>query len=93
MSLPLAIATYVISWWLVFFVILPTGIKTQGESGEIIRGTPGSAPINHRLQVKLLVTTLISGILFAAFYYSMENNVIDLDSIPFLPRFEPAAGQ
>jgi len=90
MTLALSIATYVICWWLIFFVILPLGIKTQEEAGDIKPGTPGSAPVNHRLPMKLLVTTLISGLFFASFYYAMQNNMISLEGIPFLPRFESA---
>jgi len=90
-SLPLAIASYVIIWWVVFFALLPIGISTQGEAGDVVEGTPSSAPARHRLPLKLLATTLISGALFAGFYHVMTQGLLALDDIPFLPRFEPLA--
>ena len=44
MSLSFAIAIYVVIWWTVLFAILPIGVRTQGEDGAVVPGTPESAP-------------------------------------------------
>ena len=60
MSLSLAIAIYVVIWWTVLFAVLPIGVRTQGEDGAVVPGTPESAPSAPRLLRVVLLTTLIS---------------------------------
>ena len=65
MSVPFAIAIYVVIWWTVLFAILPIGVRTQGEDGAIVPGTPASAPTRPRLMRVVLLTTLVSCLVFA----------------------------
>ena len=44
MSVTFAIAIYVLMWWVVLFAVLPLGVRTQGEDGSVVPGTPESAP-------------------------------------------------
>ena len=44
MSVTFAIAIYVVIWWTVLFAVLPIGVRTQGEDGAVVPGTPESAP-------------------------------------------------
>ncbi len=39
MSLTFGLALYFIIWWTVLFAVLPFGVRTQGEAGEIVPGT------------------------------------------------------
>ena len=84
-----AIAVYFIIWWLVLFIVLPVGIQTQEEEGDIAPGTTASAPAKAQIIVKFAVTTLLSGLIFASLYAAWEFELFSLDSIPFLPEFEP----
>ena len=92
MNSVLGVAIYVIFWWLVFFMVLPVGVRTQEETGQIEPGTPPSAPARPHLLRKAVATTLISGILFSGFYAIVTYELITLDDIPFLPRFETHGG-
>ena len=65
MSVSFAIAIYVVIWWTVLFAILPIGVRTQGEDGAIVPGTPESAPTRPRLVRVVLLTTLVSALVFA----------------------------
>ena len=47
MSLTLGIAIYVLLWWVVLFAVLPLGVRTQGEDGVTVPGTPESAPTDR----------------------------------------------
>lgn len=91
MSLPFALAIYFIVWWLVLFVTLPLGVRTQDEEGDVEPGTPLSAPVAPRLLPKMLLTTVIASVLFAFIYAVIVHKVIKLEEIPFLPRFETHA--
>lgn len=88
MSLSLSLATYFIVWWLTLFMVLPFGIKTQEEEGEVVPGSAESAPAMPNLLKKGLITSLIAGVIFAGIYSVYTYNLISLDDIPFLPKFE-----
>jgi predicted secreted protein len=81
MSVSLAIAVYVVIWWIVLFAILPIGVRTQGEDGTIVPGTPESAPTRPRLVRIVLLTTLVSGIVFAGLWAAIRYNLFSLESL------------
>jgi predicted secreted protein len=88
MTLSFAIAIYVLIWWVVLFAMLPIGVRTQAEEGEVSPGTAESAPHQPRLLPKMLATTVVASLVFAAVYVIIVHRVITLDQIPFLPRYE-----
>ena len=88
MSLSFAIAIYAIIWWIVLFAMLPIGVRTQEEEGDIAPGTAESAPHAPRLLAKMLATTVVASLIFAAVYVIIAHRLITLDDIPFLPRYE-----
>ena len=88
MTLAFAISIYVIIWWTVLFAMLPIGVRTQAEEGDVAPGTPESAPHMPRLLPKMVATTVVSSVIFAAVYVIIVHHVITLDEIPFLPRYD-----
>jgi predicted secreted protein len=78
MSLSLGIAIYVVIWWTVLFAVLPIGVRTQGEDGAVVPGTPESAPSAPRLVRVVLLTTLISALLFAGCWAAVRYGLVDL---------------
>jgi predicted secreted protein len=68
MSATLAIAIYIVIWWTVLFAVLPIGVRTQGEEGSVVPGTPASAPAAPRLLRVVLVTTVVSAVVFAVLW-------------------------
>lgn len=91
MNLVFGIAIYFICWWIVLFAILPFGIRTQEEAGDVSPGTAESAPMAPKLLQKIVATTCVTTLVFGLIYWLLEGGVISLDDIPFLPRFEDAA--
>ena len=88
MTLSFAIAIYILIWWVVLFAMLPIGVRTQAEEGEVSPGTAESAPDRPRLLPKMVATTVVASLVFAAVYVIIVHRVITLDQIPFLPRYE-----
>jgi predicted secreted protein len=78
MSVALALAIYVVIWWTVLFAVLPIGVRTQGEDGVIVPGTPASAPTAPRLVRVVLLTTLIATLLFAGLWGAVRYGVLQL---------------
>ena len=58
MSVISAIVMFWVIWFLALLVALPIGLETQGEAGEVVPGTPASAPASFSLRRKLLWVTL-----------------------------------
>jgi predicted secreted protein len=81
MSLSFAIAIYLIIWWTVLFAVLPIGVRTQGEDGAVVPGTPESAPSAPRLLRVVLTTTVVSALLFAGLWAAVRYGLVDLDAI------------
>ena len=72
MTSPMAIAIYFTIWWIVLFVILPWGVRSQEEEGDIVAGTDPGAPVAPRLLIKAAATTILAAILFAGLWVFME---------------------
>lgn len=81
MSIVTALAIYFIIWWLVLFAVLPFGIRSQQERGEVTPGSDPGAPAIPRLARKLLWTTIVAGILFALSYVVYAYRLIALDDL------------
>lgn len=92
MSLVFAIAIYFVVWWIVLFAILPFGVTTQEEAGEVVPGTAESAPAAPNLKPKLIATTIVATVIFAIIYWLVAGGSVTLDDFPFLPRFEKVSG-
>jgi len=75
------LAIYFIVWWLVFFTVLPFGIRSQEEPAEIALGTDPGAPKVHGLKTKLLWTTAVSTIVFATFYWAFVTKVVAFEDV------------
>jgi predicted secreted protein len=88
-TLAYAIALYLVIWWIVLFAMLPIGVRTSEEAGE--KTSPGnaeSAPHLPNLLPKMVATTVVASIVFAALYAIIVHHLITLDDIPFFPRYD-----
>lgn len=55
-------ALFFIIWWTLLFAVLPFGIRSQAETGEVVRGTEPGAPTAPALREKAIWTTLVAAI-------------------------------
>jgi predicted secreted protein len=68
MSPLLCAALFFIIWWMCLFAILPIGVKSQFEAGDVVPGSEGAAPVRPMLLMKAGLTTLVAVIVFAIVY-------------------------
>lgn len=66
----LGVAVYVVLWWLVLFVVLPWGVKSQSEGADIALGSDPGAPIRPMVLRKLAATTVIAAAIFGLLYWA-----------------------
>ncbi|MEM9763035.1 MAG: DUF1467 family protein [Pseudomonadota bacterium] len=86
MSVTSAIVFFAVVWALVFYMVNPFWQRSQEEEGEIVPGTPPSAPASQRLGFKMVLTTCIAAVVFSAIFYVIEWEVITMAD---LERFGP----
>lgn len=79
MGLVSGILVYVVAWWLVFFMTLPFGVKPQDhDGGDVIAGTPSSAPKKPMLLKKAFFASIIAAIIWLALNWAINNSLINL---------------
>jgi predicted secreted protein len=81
MPVTTALAIFFLIWWVVLFAVLPWGIRSQHEGGEIAPGTDPGAPAVPRLGRKLMWTTLVSALIFAGCYVAYVNHLVTLQGL------------
>ena len=94
MSLTLGLAIYFIMWWLTLFAVLPFGLRTQHDQGEVVPGTPESAPAKPRLArvflINTAVNTLVASVAFFIFWLGVTQGWLHHDTFPLqLPINDP----
>jgi predicted secreted protein len=83
MSLSLSIATYFIVWWVTLFAVLPVALRTQGEEGTVVPGTPESAPAKPRFLRIIALNTVVATIAFAIIWVIVTYRLLaGLDPVP-----------
>ena len=88
MQLVSGLAIYFVVWWMVLFTVLPWGASSAHELDEDVDpGSMKAAPVKPRMLLKFGITTIIAGIIFAIIYLMITKELINLDEIPFFPKF------
>ncbi len=74
MSIPFALALYFLIWWTLLFAVLPIArAKTQGEIGEVVPGTPESAPSKLMVGRVILINSVLAAVVFVVVAWGMNN--------------------
>jgi predicted secreted protein len=81
MPVTTALAIFFLIWWVVLFAVLPWGIRSQHEGGEIVPGTDPGAPAVPNLGRKLLWTTALSVVIFAVCYVVYVERLVTLEGL------------
>ncbi len=80
MSITTGIAIYFVLWWVVLFTVLPWGVRSQHESGEpLTPGTDPGAPVRHRIGRTLLLTTIVTSVVFVVLWTVYAAGLIPVD--------------
>ncbi|MGP1275679.1 MAG: DUF1467 family protein [Caulobacterales bacterium] len=81
------LVVYLITWWIVIFVVLPIRITGQHETGDVVEGSEPGAPVDPRLKEKAALTTVITSVLWLVFFAVMELGLVDLNAL-WGPQFD-----
>lgn len=80
-SISTAFAIYFVLWWIVLFLTLPFGVRSQHEDGESVPGTDPGAPIVSRMGRKLIWTTVISAVIYAVAMLAYNAGYLNIERL------------
>ena len=75
------LAIYFVIWWIVLFVTLPFGVRSQHEDGEGVAGTDPGAPIATQMGRKLIWTTVLSAVIFAVALLAYDAGYLNVERL------------
>ena len=77
-----AAAIYFLIWWLVLFCTLPIGVRNAAEDGVAVEaGNDPGAPTVIGMKFKLILTTIVSTIVFTILWVIYVNRLVSLEDL------------
>lgn len=92
MAITSAIVLYAVIWFLTLFMVLPIRLKSQQDIGEVVPGTPASAPADPQLKKRALIVTLITTVVWAIIFTIIVTETITVRDVDFMNRLPPVEG-
>lgn len=86
MTITGAIVLFAVIWFLVLYMALPQGVRSQGQSGEVVPGTPASAPVAAQMRRKLIWTTGITVVVWAVVVGVIMSGWIHIQDLDWFGR-------
>jgi predicted secreted protein len=87
MGVVTGLVLYAIIWFLTLLVVLQTGVTSQDEAGERVRGTHGSAPENPQLGRRFLITSGVAFCVWAVIAAVIVTGAVTIEDIDLFTRF------
>lgn len=73
-------------WTVIFFIVLPLRLETQGEAGEIVPGTHASSPANFSFKRKARITSLWAVPIWAVIAGTILSGTLTIRDIDWFER-------
>ncbi len=86
MSITGALVLYSVIWFLTFYIVLQVRARPQGDTGEVVPGTPAGAPATEDVGKSAKIATLwatlfwavVAGIILSGWFSLHDFNVFKL---------------
>lgn len=94
MSIGNGLLLFVMIWFLIFMLALMIPTRSQAESGEVVPGTPASAPSKVNLARRARFTTVLALVVFGLIWAVVRFDLIQaptLNDVPMAPSAGAAA--
>jgi predicted secreted protein len=79
------LAIYGIIWFLTLFLVLPFGVRTQDDIGNVEPGSAASAPEQPHIRKRFAATTLLSAVLYVCVHWLLTSP----NALPFWSAVVP----
>jgi len=91
MGITSAIVLFAVVWFMVFFIVLPLRMVSQGDDGDIVPGTHASAPADPQMKRKAKITTLWAAGIWVVLATIIWSGVITVRDLDWFERMTPIA--
>jgi len=81
MAVTSALVVYACLWFLTLFCVMPFRTRTQADEGEVVPGTPASAPAREQMGRSFLLTSIIAAVLWVPVCLGIIYGYISADTI------------
>lgn len=89
MTITGAIVLFAVIWFLALFIALPIGERSQSEAGEVVPGTPASAPEDAMMKKKLTWVTIITVVLWIIVCVVITSGILSIQTFDIFNRMNP----
>ena len=89
MAITSSLVLLAVIWFMVFFVVLPLRLQTQGDVGRIVPGTHASSPEVLNLRRKVAITTAAALVIWAVACAVILSGTITVRDIDWFNRMDP----
>jgi len=79
---------FLVIWWIMLFMVLPFGVRSQHEDDDVVPGSEPGAPQKSLIKKKLLITTGLAVIGFGIVYCMIVFDLFNIAEMPFIPKIE-----
>lgn len=93
MTVTAALVLFSVVWSMVFFVVLPLRLVTQGDAGQIVPGTHASSPHEFALGRKVRLTTYWSVAIFTGLTVLILWGPVGVRDLDWFNRMAPPLAQ
>jgi predicted secreted protein len=76
-----AIVLFPVIWFMLFLIFLPLKMQSQSEVGDVVEGTPASAPADPKVGKKAIWATIITIPVWIVIYGIISSGIITLDML------------
>lgn len=81
MTITAALVLFSVTWFMVFFCVLPLRFQSQADAGAVTPGTPASAPADYVVVKKAKITTVLAVLVFIGLYFLINSGLITLENM------------
>jgi predicted secreted protein len=89
MTITAAFVLFSVTWFMVFFVVLPLRFTSQADAGDVVPGTPRSAPAGAVVARKAKITTLVALLVWAVLVAIIMSGWISVRDFDWMGRMPP----
>jgi predicted secreted protein len=86
MTITAALVVYAVTWFMVFFIVLPLRMTAQSDTDDVVPGTPRGAPAQEIVGRKAKITTVIATVVWAAICGVILSGWITIADLDFFGR-------
>ncbi len=91
MAITSALVLFAVIWFMLLLMALPMRMKSQEDVGEVVPGTPASAPVNPMIGKKMIWVTVITFVLWIPLVAFIVSGVLSIHDIDFYNRMGPGS--